>query len=526
MRNRLTIATNKLKNALADYKGDAKKVEYSLRSRGNKVGFAQDEASVTIELYKCPKDFLEHLLQEQDLTDSQRAVLMEATGANSQEILIDTELDNPMDVHNMVVTLGCDDRNVDIKIGDRWYPGTLRSQVQVDHFRGTKTANLSIHLNFCDFLKTYQWQVGEGYFTNSYGEKVAVTGRKLLSDMGLRPLQTDLEEYRKRVMRAEGISNKHGVVMGAIGTALVEVNSYFERGLKVVDVGSPSCPKKLVLDRTLEAENRHNRMGGDQNDKPDPTPFVRGFLLENKSWCYVDEQDMVPHKFDKDAINRLVLPPDMRNILDKLFHTDVATLFGDVLADKHGGMIILANGKAGTGKTLTAEVFAEITERPLYVMEMSELGIDINKMEDNLQRIFRRVTRWNAVLLMDECDIFLAQRADDIQHNVIVGIFLRLMDYYKGLLFMTSNRAEAIDDAFKSRVTLRLDYPNLTRETRREVWTIMFKQAGMNINDLDGVPDIDLNGRQIRNMVRLLRALYGNFVTAEQVRSAIQFACK
>ena len=207
---------------------------------------------------------------------------------------------------------------------------------------------------------------------------------------------------------------------------------------------------------------------------------------------------------------------------------DARSLFGDLLRGKSGGMVILANGKPGVGKTLTAEVFAEHTKRPLYVMEMGELGTNLASVEQNLQRVFLRATRWNAVLLMDEADIFMHKRDDNLERSAIVGVFLRLLDYYHGLFFLTSNRAEVIDPAFKSRITLQLDYPDLDRDARLKIWDLMFKMANIEVTDgLDGLPDIELNGRQIRNLVRLVKVMNpGGKVTSEKVKEICRFACK
>jgi AAA+ superfamily predicted ATPase len=101
------------------------------------------------------------------------------------------------------------------------------------------------------------------------------------------------------------------------------------------------------------------------------------------------------------------------------------------------------------------------------------------------------------------------------------------MDYYKGLLFLTTNRPEVIDPAFKSRITIQLDYKALDRDVRREVWESMTDYAGIKVvGGLDGVPDMDLNGRQIRNMVRLTKVLHGGETTNAQIKEVCGFACK
>ena len=43
-----------------------------------------------------------------------------------------------------------------------------------------------------------------------------------------------------------------------------------------------------------------------------------------------------------------------------------------------------------------------------------------------LSLIFRRVEKWNAVLLLDEADVFVEQPSShDVHRNVLVPVFLR-----------------------------------------------------------------------------------------------------
>jgi hypothetical protein len=45
----------------------------------------------------------------------------------------------------------------------------------------------------------------------------------------------------------------------------------------------------------------------------------------------------------------------------------------------------------------------------------------------------------------------------------------RVLEYYNGILFLTTNRVGALDEAFKSRVHLSLYYPPLGREQTTEI---------------------------------------------------------
>jgi hypothetical protein len=255
-------------------------------------------------------------------------------------------------------------------------------------------------------------------------------------------------------------------------------------------------------------------------------PFVRIFSLDTKGYVYADVDDTAPHEFDGEALPKLHLPADMQAVLTQVFGTPVEGLFGDLISEKHGGVVILACGNPGVGKTLTAEVYAEHTRRPLYVLELGELGTNVAQVEERLQRVFTRVARWNAVLEFDECEIFLARRGNDLERSAIVGSFLRLLDYYQGIMFISTNRAEVLDPAVLSRVMLRMDYPDLDQAARAAVWRTMFDAAGLMLIDStpEELPEAPINGRQIRNLTRLAKILFpaGN-VTREQMRTVLRY---
>jgi hypothetical protein len=59
-----------------------------------------------------------------------------------------------------------------------------------------------------------------------------------------------------------------------------------------------------------------------------------------------------------------------------------------------------------------------------------------------LTSIFKIASRWKAILLLDEADVFLTQRGDNPQLNALVSVFLRELEQYDGILFLTTNRRE------------------------------------------------------------------------------------
>merc|ERR1719261_327792 len=143
--------------------------------------------------------------------------------------------------------------------------------------------------------------------------------------------------------------------------------------------------------------------------------------------------------------------------------------FKDVIDEKGGGCVCLLHGPPGVGKTLTAEATAETLRRPLYAITVGELGSSVESMESRLKFTLELTRIWKAVLLIDECDIFLEARDSDIHRNAMTGIFLRLLEYHQGILFLTSNRIKHFDPALNSRITVALHYPALDRTVRCQV---------------------------------------------------------
>ncbi|KAF5968187.1 AAA family ATPase [Fusarium bulbicola] len=222
-------------------------------------------------------------------------------------------------------------------------------------------------------------------------------------------------------------------------------------------------------------------------------------------------QDVV---WNSTAFDQLVLPHDYKRIIHAFVGAQMSGLdnFDDVIKGKGRGIIMLLSGEPGTGKTLTAESVAEIMQRPLYNMSAAELGDVAQEVEQKLDCALELSTRWGAVLLLDECDVFLECRTtSDIKRNKLVSIFLRLLEYFEGVMFLTTNRVSAFDPAFESRVHLTIHYPNLDYTSRLHIWktfvNIDNNRNSLSGDELDELAGVELNGRQIKNVVKTARLL-------------------
>ena len=166
------------------------------------------------------------------------------------------------------------------------------------------------------------------------------------------------------------------------------------------------------------------------------TPLLRGYSLKNKIWLNFFVNCVEDIEWQKDAFDRLVLPKNQKELIlgfteSQRKHRDT---FDDVIEGKGRGMIILLCGPPGVGKTLTSEAVAEEMKVPLYLMSAGDLGFDPRHVETKLQDILEMCSRWNAVLLLDEADVFLEQRSlHELERNKLVSIFLRVLEYYEGV---------------------------------------------------------------------------------------------
>lgn len=257
-------------------------------------------------------------------------------------------------------------------------------------------------------------------------------------------------------------------------------------------------------------------------------PTLCGFSLKAKRWGEISVSSLSDICFSDDAFTQLVLDDELKYKLKSLVENANKDMFTDIIQGKGGGCVFLLHGPPGCGKTLTAEAVSEILHRPLYCIDVGELGITPESVEERLKKILEVAERWKAVVLIDECDIFLSRRSkDDVLRNAIVGIFLRLLEYYNGVLFLTSNRADDIDEAFESRISVSLEYGMLDQQGRKQVWSNLLDAASIQDLDIERLSSLELNGRQIKTAIRLASSLArtaGEPVRQEHFTQTFSFA--
>ncbi|PPQ74421.1 hypothetical protein CVT26_001404 [Gymnopilus dilepis] len=257
-------------------------------------------------------------------------------------------------------------------------------------------------------------------------------------------------------------------------------------------------------------------------DNMDPMlcpPYVHGFCPGIKQWCrfYIDQ--ISEAEWHLGSFDDLILPASPKKVIQSLvsYHQYPDRNARDQQAQKGKGLVVLLHGVPGTGKTLMAESVSEMTKRALIVISSGELGTSVSDIDYNLTKFLQYATIWGAVVLIDEADVFLEARtrglADRLEQNSLVAVFLRQLEYFHGIVFLTSNRATELDPAIKSRIHLFLEFSMPDRKAQETLWRLRLNKIAPQDCDfkleeaLKVVASTDMNGREVSNAVNTISTL-------------------
>ncbi|KAM7216375.1 P-loop containing nucleoside triphosphate hydrolase protein [Rhypophila decipiens] len=276
-------------------------------------------------------------------------------------------------------------------------------------------------------------------------------------------------------------------------------------------------------------------------------PLMYGFSLGDKVWGAFAVSRLEEVNWNNEIVDSLVLSDSRKDFISDLirYHgrkTEAAKPgFDDFVRDKGKGLVGLLAGPPGVGKTLTAEAVAELAKRPLYMVSSGELGDTSSSVQNRLMTVLELAETWRAVVLLDEADVFLTERDDDnLSKNAITSIFLRHLEYYQGILLLTTNRLDSFDEAIKSRIHFCFEYEDLSKTARKTIWSKFLDKVEKDNSDLhidmrpdtreqgiDKLAEFELNGRQIKNTVSISQAVATQrkkAITLRDILLAVEFA--
>ncbi|CZS92550.1 uncharacterized protein RAG0_03160 [Rhynchosporium agropyri] len=248
---------------------------------------------------------------------------------------------------------------------------------------------------------------------------------------------------------------------------------------------------------------------------------VPAFSLGDRKW-EVAVANIKEIDWKQAALDDLHIPPRKKKAVQALSEAHVKRAmthsFDDVVAGKRQGFSVLLqlvsspcgwhlltqyiSGPPDVGKTLTAELIAEHLRRPLMPVSAGELGTTAETVEMRLPRIFKRASRWKAVLLLDEADVLLEQRSSH--------------DY-------PSKCSQQIDDAIASRIHFKLKYDKLNLEQRSNVWRYFLGAATTpqgaaiySLGDFEDWTRKERNGREVDTPFKTSRSKPINRIVSDQ----------
>jgi SpoVK/Ycf46/Vps4 family AAA+-type ATPase len=225
--------------------------------------------------------------------------------------------------------------------------------------------------------------------------------------------------------------------------------------------------------------------------------------------------------FSEDSFNSLILPIGHKEALRAMVTSRLKRSHDNVKRSrdtkhpdyriKERGQVILLHGVAGVGKTTTAICVADLMQKPLLPITTAQLSESPDNIEYRLDNSFQLARRWEAILLWEDADIFLAScTSSDPTRNSIATTAMRFLETYKGIVFLTTNRVHASDDTFISRINQSLYYPSLPRDNQLSIFKDLLKVAV--VEDILEIMEYlrralkdskegAMNGQEIRNAV-------------------------
>ncbi len=159
---------------------------------------------------------------------------------------------------------------------------------------------------------------------------------------------------------------------------------------------------------------------------------VVAYTFRDRKFVMLDCQFLKPLVVAEDAFKDLRIDDRHKRMIKSLVKTHLRKHAGqrespnsisgqDLIRGKGDGLFVLLHGVPGVGKTATAEAVAQASKKPLFPITCGDIGTSPQVVSTTLTSIFRLAYKWDAILLLDEADVFLSRRElGDLERNALV----------------------------------------------------------------------------------------------------------
>ncbi len=259
----------------------------------------------------------------------------------------------------------------------------------------------------------------------------------------------------------------------------------------VIEVSNP--PKSYL--RSLACEKFKNYLSPQNINRIAETEYLSPAVLSQTAGI-VQNLVTIGKKVDEDQVMKMVssilLAQGFSRVAKKKSISDdfepslsnVSCNLNSVLKGlktKGSGRLCLY-GPPGTGKTAFGKWIAKELERPINIKKASDLlDCYVGMTEQNIANAFETAEREDAVLLIDEVDSFLRTRgrADHSWEVTQVNEFLTQLETFEGIVIVTTNLMDILDDASMRRFDLKVKFEYLTSKQSVKLFSLHCEELGI-----------------------------------------------
>ncbi|KAK5657169.1 hypothetical protein OQA88_3226 [Cercophora sp. LCS_1] len=262
-----------------------------------------------------------------------------------------------------------------------------------------------------------------------------------------------------------------------------------------------------------------------------------GYSLDQRTWQSFNIHTLTPVEADKSVFEKVVLDEQKKDVLKTLVegHMELTARYDDLITGKGQCLLVILSGPPGTGKTLVAESLAEHLGCPLLRADPTSIQPDtfrvVQGYDATLAQFLKDATEWGSLVLFDEPD-FLFQNQESSTDRKDLLAFLRQAEYFKGIIFLTTNLGRTIDPAVLSRAQIHITFPSLTEHHRVRVWNNFIERVPEDVgslspSDVARLATWRVNGREIKNILNMAVSWYrkkGEF-SVNSIETLIKTIC-